>query len=419
MKAGHRVGLSYTALSGGRFRLRWRQLEVQPDGSLLRRQREVVAYSVEERKQLEIDIERQVVERGYWEPARRGPMARPLEPSLDEVATRWMEWKAGNRQVSENTLAALHGNVLRWMAAARAVHGMDPRAPLGVRVLNREDFVAVVGHLGTAGGYSGGTLYQTASAVFDLWGWAHDQRAWEEVVERPPANPSTVMPPAPVYEAPPDVPSWAECDACITRIRHPMARRAAVMMRYTGLRLDQVAHARVEDVDLADGSMLVRKGKSRREQGSSRRVPISAHLVAEVRAWIGDAQTGPLITGARDASRAMASYRNLTRYVTDAWRDASAAGEARATAWQPPNRNKNRPNHAFRAALQHHLSEAGVSERVIDQLVGHAPATTRGRHYAKVSDQAMRNAVASIPAIGPTPTPDNVVSLVGQAEGSG
>ena len=125
-------------------------------------------------------------------------------------------------------------------------------------------------HLGTLGSFSAGTLYQAASAVFDRWGWPHDPRAWPEVVERPPANPRTVMPSTPVYEAPPDVPSWAECDGCIARIRHPMARRAAVMMRDTGLRLDQVAHLRVEDVDLADGSMRVRKGKGRREQGSTR-----------------------------------------------------------------------------------------------------------------------------------------------------
>lgn len=46
----------------------------------------------------------------------------------------------------------------------------------------------------------------------------------------------------------------------------------------------------------------------------------------------------------------------------------------------PINRDKARPDHAFRAAFQSNLHEQGVSDNVNDWLVGHAPASTRGKH---------------------------------------
>ena len=48
--------------------------------------------------------------------------------------------------------------------------------------------------------------------------------------------------------------------------------------------------------------------------------------------------------------------------------------------WMPINRDKARPDHAFRAAFQSNLHEQGVSDNVNDWLVGHAPASTRGKH---------------------------------------
>jgi hypothetical protein len=89
-------------------------------------------------------------------------MARPIEPSLDEVATRWMEWKAGTRQAAGNTLGALYGNVPRWMRAIRAVETMDEKAVIGVRCLNLDLYNRVPLHLRTPADYAQGTIYQTA-----------------------------------------------------------------------------------------------------------------------------------------------------------------------------------------------------------------------------------------------------------------
>ena len=65
----------------------------------------------------------------------------------------------------------------------------------------------------------------------------------------------------------------------------------------------------------------------------------------------------------------------------------------------PINRAKARPDHAFRAAFQSNLQNRGISDNVIDWLVGHAPASTRGKHYAQPAENALRSAVKAIPAV--------------------
>lgn len=66
MKVGHAIGLSIHDHGGRRWRLRWRQNEKQADGSVKRLQREVMAYSVEERKPLEVEIEAAVGAHRQW-----------------------------------------------------------------------------------------------------------------------------------------------------------------------------------------------------------------------------------------------------------------------------------------------------------------------------------------------------------------
>jgi integrase len=399
-KVGHAVGLSYVDLGQGKFRLYWRQWEQQQNGTRKRQQRTVTVYSVEERKQLEVDIENAVRDRGWWEPAEVS--ARPADSNLEQIALEWVRWKVGPRGVAKNTQANLAGSMSRFFRGARATLKLRETDVVPASAMSIQLVTQVIGHWRSVMKHADSTIYQSSAAVKDMWGWAFDQERWP-TLGRPPYNKDLVMPPAPVFEAPPDQPTLADCDACIARITHETAQRVAIIQRFTGLRQEQVIHIHKEDVDLKAATLFVRKGKSRREQALARTVPISPHLVAELSEWVAGAPNGPLFADKKmdeeGKAQPLVSYRNLTTYVLAGWKAATAEGLVREAVWAPKNRTANRVTHVFRAAFQGFLMSEGVSEGVIDWLVGHAARSTRGQHYASPGKAALKTAANVMPAL--------------------
>lgn len=340
--------------------------------------------------------------RGYWTPAGRG--IAPVVANAEEVALAWLQWKVGVKNVKPNTRGNLARSMARFFKSLRVVLGTSPDSVVPSTALTTANVGKTIKVLRESG-YADGTLYQTVAAVVDMWTWAADPEEGFDVPP-PPRNLDRVMPEPAIYVAPEEDPTWSECDACIRRIgrrargQRPLdALRLAVIMRYTGLRIEQAAVIHRKDIDLAAGTLLVRKGKTRQEQAGSRKVPVSPHLLRDLGAWLTTAQNGPLFPDEADPSLPIRSYRNQTRYVTDAWKAASAAGEARQSVWNPPSRRKARPDHAFRAAIQAELENLGFSDAVVDRLVGHAPSGTRRKHYAKASERAVNAAVQQIAPI--------------------
>lgn len=84
-----------------------------------------------------------------------------------------------------------------------------------------------------------------------------------------------------------------------------------------------------EDVDLVGRTLLVRKGKSQREQALMRRILVSPHPLADLRERLLEQEAGPLFPDLNDPSVPMKSLRNQTRYVTEGWAVATDGGEAR------------------------------------------------------------------------------------------
>jgi integrase len=395
-KVGHAVGLSYQDLGEGRFRLHWRQWEEQPGGGRQRAQRSVTAYSVDERRRLELDIEKALAEKGWWSASELVVAAKPVDVNLERAGLAWLDWKSGLRAVSASTRRNLAGSMRRWFDTLRTARGWSAETVIPGNEMSQATLAEVGRHLRER--YAEGTVYQTISAVVDMWTWAASQDEYASL-PRPPYNLQIVMPRPADYHAPDAVPAFAECDAAIRNIRLPIPRRLAILMRYTGLRLEQAVHVHREDLDLRAGTLLIRKGKSRREKATMRRVPVSPHLVADLRPWLETRLPGPLFPDPKDAKIPLVSYRNQTRYVTEGWRTATQNGDARLEVWAPPSRSKTRPDHAFRAAFQAALADVGVSDSTIDWLVGHAPKTTRARHYARPSDNVLRQAVAKVDPI--------------------
>jgi len=414
MRVGHSVGLSYRDLGGGKFMLRWRQDEVQPDGTTKRVQRTKTVYSVDERRRLVQEIEAALNERGWWDDTSAS-RARPLEENLELIALEWVKWKVA-RGVSVNTKKNAAQNMRRWFRALRRHLGIPENEPVGASAMTQSNFIAVLAGWRTLDKYADGTIHRTSHAVLDMWSWAHSQAGYQ-TLPRPPYRLDDLMPMAPIYIASAAVPTLAECDAVIRRIRQPVPRTLGIIMRYTGIRLEQAVFIHREDLDFDAMALQIRKGKSRREKAELRTVQAHPGLFRDLGERIRALKAGPLFPDARQRGEKgelipLVNYRNQTRYVTAAWVAATAAGEAREAVWRPRNREINRPNMAFRAAFQGHLHGNGVDREIVRFLVGHRPGDTGGQHYASPQPKQQRAAVELLDPIDWGPDgPSNVVAF--------
>lgn len=368
----------------------------------------MTAYSVEERKRLEAEIEEALRTRGFWEKPSGPEPARPADVNLEVAAVAWIEWKVAIRGVSETTKSNLARSMKRFFTELRTVLKLRKKDIVLGEALIQENITKVVARW--RGRYGEGTIYQTIAAVVDMWTWVASQDHYASV-PRPPYNKHLVLPAPPVYTAPASVPTMEECDAVIRRVRLPLPRMLAVVMRYTGLRLEQAVHIHREDVDVKGSTLLIRKGKTRREKALMRRVPVSPWLFEDLAQLLAAVESGPLFPDKKEPALPLRSYRNKSVYIREAWVAATDADEARLEVWNPPNRRKARPDHAFRAAFQALLTDEGIADNVIDWLVGHAPQTTRARHYAQPSPRVLTKAVEFVPRIEWRDEVDNVIYL--------
>lgn len=406
-------GISEQDRGNGDWRLRWRQLEEQPDGTRKRVQASIVV-SIADKSKTIAAIEEALRTKGWWAPPEAP--ARPVDANLEMVALAWLRWKIGTRGVAPNTRKNLAANMKRWFRGLREELGLRPDQVVPGSAMTTTNVANVAARWRKQ--HADSTLYQTLKSVADMWTWAGDEEEFATSIPRPPRRMERILPPAPHFEAPEITPTFAECDAVIRRIPQPVPRLLAIIMRYTGLRLEQAAWVYREDLDFDGCTLVVRKGKSRREKALLRRVEASAHLFADLGEEIRARPPGPLVPDAKARDEAgrplpVVGYRNHTRYVTRAWKAAVEAKEARDGTWNPPNREQARPDHAFRAAIQGALDAHGVSERILDHLVGHKPKSTRSKHYVVPAVEQQRRAVDLIPPIDwrDVRDPGNVIRL--------
>ena len=322
-----------------------------------------------------------------------------MDVDIEAVAGEWVTRKVGRLRLAESTKANLKGSVQRFFEGVRAVAKLPEDGPIPARHLNRDVVEQVTVWL--AQRYAEGTVYQTLHPVLrEFWPWASDHG----VAGLEPATRDTksLMPNNAVYAPPNVLPTLAEVDAMIARITVPRAKVAAVLMRATGLRIEQVANLRGADFDVAENTLVIAKGKSRREKAMMRTVAVPTWLVPTLKA-LGAWRDGQLIQhmdrygGIYD--EVMPSPRNLAIHFKSAWARAVKDGVARPGIWKPGNRVKASTTHTLRAVYQATLEEAGVRDAVIDWLVGHAGRSTRATSYTKPSLEAMRAAVEKVPPV--------------------
>jgi integrase len=378
--------------------VRWR--EARREGGVgASQQRERVVVGEAAAWELAARVERDLGAHGAFLDAAPTDEARETVAAFDQAGVAFLTHKAA-RGAARGTLQKYGTALQEFCREVRRLTRLPEAAPIPISSLSRGLF-ADVQLRWRARGLSDSSVYTYTRVALAVWLWASDDPARWVGTPRPPRDTQSLLPNAPIYMAPP-APRLAEADACIRRIPTAayVARGAAILMRYTGLRVSQVLALEPRHLDEEALTLEVPGGRSRREKEARRRIPISADLLRDLEPY-RQRDGISLIRRRRDARVAVTESHRPANRIKAAWRAATEAGEAREEVWRPSNRKIARPDHAFRAALQAALVKADVRDEVINALVGHSDGTTRGRHYAGWDERfdAMRRAVALIPPI--------------------
>jgi site-specific recombinase XerD len=148
--------------------------------------------------------------------------------------------------------------------------------------------------------------------------------------------------------------------------------RALLMTAYAGgLRLSEVAHLRVEDIDSARMVIHVRQGKGRRD----RDVMLSPRLLAVLREYWATYRPRPFLFPGRKPDRPVAP-----RTVPMVCRRALEASGL----------SKHVHMHTLRHSFATHLLESGTDLRTIQVLLGHRSFSSTAR-YLHITTAALKS----------------------------
>ncbi|MFH1465066.1 MAG: site-specific integrase [Pseudomonadota bacterium] len=264
------------------------------------------------------------------------------------------------------------------------VHGKG--APLPPALLTRRllaDWHTALKHGGLHGqDRQDATRRKLVEVVQLAWAWLYDND--ESGAEIPPSRKIRM---AREPATPTVAPTWAEMDACIGALdgwQHDLA----ILLRFTGLRVQQAMYLTWDDLDLGARVLRVRGelGKSPQER-RGRVVPVSPHLADALEGWPRAEEPWLVISNryrGGDRER-MARARDVGR----AWARVGVRDEA----W------KGRPHHAFRKGFVSELRRAGADADAVEYLVGHSLGL-RGI-YTDPNALPLEQAVALIPPLPP------------------
>jgi len=141
------------------------------------------------------------------------------------------------------------------------------------------------------------------------------------------------------------------------------------LMYSSGLRVSEVVHIRIRDIDINDQAIMVREGKGRKDRLtilSVRQTKLLEQFAA------GKAGSDFLFTSSQNLRRSLA-VRSLQKIVQTAVQKAGIVTGASA--------------HTFRHSFATHLLEGGTDLRHIQKLLGHSHirTTTTYTHVARTS----------------------------------
>lgn len=374
------------------WEVRWSERVVESDGQAAWKDRRRKAPTKRAAEELRVDVERQLALTGRWVPsaeARRRTLGELLEEYVTATAT-------GGAPV-----ATVRSRASLLVPFGRA-YGARPITELTVGLLR--DYAASL----PSAGRQAATRHRQVLEVEHAWTWA--AKASEDWPGLPWPQSITgtmgeVRPPEPVVAL--GAPTWADVDGMIAQLGMEWHQRAALLMRYTGLRASQAVGLGWRDLEAERGLLYVRSGRVGAKRGRTRVVPLHEALVAELTSW---PRTGPLVFPRRYAD-AQGQARTtphrgdvLVEPFRTAWERAGVARER----WDippddPESRGHGSPTHAIRRCIRSQLLRAEVPEAVVLYLVGQSQGVTGAAYVPEHSPEEspwwphITRAVAGIP----------------------
>ncbi|WP_442934674.1 site-specific tyrosine recombinase XerD [Micromonospora sp. CPCC 205739] len=153
----------------------------------------------------------------------------------------------------------------------------------------------------------------------------------------------------------------------------------------TGARISEAVGAAVDDLDVDEGTALLR-GKG----GRTRLVPIGGYAVEALRAWLVRARPG-LVAAGRGTPAVFVNARGGALTRQGAWTILRRAAER---AGLPVDRPHAVSPHTLRHSYATHLLDGGADVRVVQELLGHASVTTT-QVYTLVTVERLREVYAT------------------------
>ncbi len=407
------IALSIDDLPGGRFKVRWRE-DVVTDGVRERKARSQVVSDKGARDALVGKLRRTLETGEVYEPSAR---VVTTAGDLERAAVDWLLWQK-SRDRKQSTRETYKGDLERIMGTIRRVRRIPSKTVIPVTVLDVGLFTSILNHWAeedaarnapNGRAASPDRRYTLSTRLYRVWSFAHSQP--DKYPRVPPlVDRGLVIPPPSGKAGAPEAPTWAECDV-IVRLGYQRSVDLGDLLateRLTGLRVQQVVGIRRRAVDPVNGMLTVEIGKSKAEEQERRTIPVPRSLMDLWHARLG-ACSNPNDFLFPAPNNKSGHVEPPTKTIATLWQQAEAAALVRPNLYQPLNRRKGRPNHAFRAAYMAGLQAMTVeingspvqqvADRTIDFLVGHRADDTRARHYAPATKEALKAAVRLVAAV--------------------
>ena len=183
--------------------------------------------------------------------------------------------------------------------------------------------------------------------------------------------------------------------------RHDFIYPMFVFAAHTGCRRSEMLRARIDDVDFAGQTVLIRERKRAKSKRTHRRVPLSPLLEQVLRRWLADHPGGQYLFCHRlivpGSKKRRVSAEALTRNEAHDHFTRTLA----ESKWQVL-----RGWHVFRHSFCSNCAAAGIDQRLIDAWVGHTTEEMR-RRYRHLLPNQERQAIQTVfgPTTRPSPTP--------------
>ncbi|QGN49255.1 tyrosine recombinase [Micromonospora sp. WMMC415] len=168
----------------------------------------------------------------------------------------------------------------------------------------------------------------------------------------------------------------------------PLALRDRALLEFlygTGARISEAVGAAVDDVDAAEGAVLLR-GKG----GRSRLVPIGGYAVEALRAYLVRARPA-LAAAGRGTPTVFLNARGGSLSRQGAWTILRRAAQRAGLPVDGPGAVSP---HTLRHSYATHLLDGGADVRVVQELLGHASVTTT-QVYTLVTVERLREVYAT------------------------